>query len=196
MYRRSQSSAGRRPSGRIRTSAGERHLSAREHRPKRPSWRRWTVEAAAVGDKTGSVTIYLARGIGHHSIGADNALGDGRVDVGPHDLTRFLSGGPCKSIRPDLIKIDAEGYDEFRTSRRSEYTEPLSDTAYRIQSTRAGELRLFAARIPRHHLRQLSSRVSCTRDQDAHLYEAGCPSSRDERGSLGEPSGDQRRSAI
>ncbi|MCO6008542.1 FkbM family methyltransferase [Actinoallomurus purpureus] len=71
-----------------------------------------TVEAAAVGDKIGSVTIYLARGIGHHSIGADNALGwSSSTSVPVVSLDSYLADheiGP-----PDLIKIDAEGYDGF-----------------------------------------------------------------------------------
>ncbi|GAA4639078.1 hypothetical protein GCM10023196_099310 [Actinoallomurus vinaceus] len=71
-----------------------------------------TVEAAAVGDKTGSVTIYLARGIGHHSIGAGNALGwSSSTSVPLISLDSYLADheiGP-----PDLIKVDAEGYDGF-----------------------------------------------------------------------------------
>lgn len=71
-----------------------------------------SVEAAAVGETNGSVTIYLAEGIGHHSVAAENALGWSRsASVPVVSLDSYLADRAIG--KPDLIKIDAEGYDGF-----------------------------------------------------------------------------------
>jgi FkbM family methyltransferase len=73
---------------------------------------RVSVEASAVGENNGSVTMYVARGIGHHSVAAENAVGWSRtVSIPMISLDSYLADHDIG--RPDLIKIDVEGYDGF-----------------------------------------------------------------------------------
>lgn len=71
-----------------------------------------SVEAMAVGEHPGTVTMYLAEGIGHHSAAAENAVGwSTSTSIPMTSLDSYLSHHTIG--RPDLIKIDAEGYDGF-----------------------------------------------------------------------------------
>jgi FkbM family methyltransferase len=71
-----------------------------------------TVQSSAVGDRNGITTIYLAKEIGHHSVSAENAAGwTSAISVPMVSLDSYLEDADIGG--PDLIKIDAEGYDGF-----------------------------------------------------------------------------------
>lgn len=73
---------------------------------------RATVMAGAVGAEDGEVTIYLSRKIGHHSAASANAHGSQRgVSVPLVTLDSYVRSMGLEP--PDIIKIDAQGYDGF-----------------------------------------------------------------------------------
>jgi FkbM family methyltransferase len=73
---------------------------------------RATVEAAAVGEESGQVTIYLSRKIGHHSAASANAHGSTLgISVPLVSLDAYTRSAGLEP--PDIIKIDVQGYDGF-----------------------------------------------------------------------------------
>jgi FkbM family methyltransferase len=73
---------------------------------------RTTAEEVAVGEEEGRVTLHLSRKIGHHSIAAANTRGtEVSVPVPLVSLDAYLTSRRLGA--PDIIKIDAQGYDGF-----------------------------------------------------------------------------------
>jgi len=142
---------------------------------------RVSIEAAAVGETNGSVTMYLAKGIGHHSVAAENATGwSHSVSVPMVSLDSYLKERPVGE--PDLIKIDAEGYDGFvlRGARNTlERTQPTLLIEYSFNGLEncgfsADEFLDFVFTCYRHVFIVHDLRVfSCTREEIVRLGQRG-----------------------
>jgi hypothetical protein len=92
----------------------------------------------AVGEANGSVTMYLAKGIGHHSAAAGNATGwSSSASVPIVSLDSYLS--ERADGLPDLMKIDAEGYDGF-VLRGAQETLKIAQPTLLIEYSPAGLL--------------------------------------------------------
>lgn len=73
---------------------------------------RAAVVAGAVGAEDGEVTLYLSRKIGHHSAASANAHGS-QLGISVPLVTLDAYTVSAGLEPPDIIKIDAQGYDGF-----------------------------------------------------------------------------------